>query len=259
MKIAFRLQHDYPRLRSIDASARRLKSTRTEWEGMTMRAMMKSLAPLIAGGVALALSAVPVRAMPVPPVWTYFATSCYGCGAPPPTFTLFYSPSRAIATFSSPDRSGTYSFSQSQLGGAPVIMGNDDFNFSWNGIPPVIAPFHNNLCSFGYGEGCGFFIIWAQSAFGLSIQAGYGDNQNDITVRDTLITEVSDPDFGANYTGYWTTSSVPLPEPSSVAGLASAVLGFFVILLRRGQAEPLRRNPPGDHRSHRNLARKLRV
>ena len=63
-----------------------------------MSPMMKSFALLIAGGVALALSAVPVRATPIQAEWTYYATSCSGC-LPSTQFPL------ALGTFSSPDSS----------------------------------------------------------------------------------------------------------------------------------------------------------
>lgn len=98
-----------------------------------MRAIMKSLALLIAGGVALALSAAPVRAMPVPPVWTYFATSCLGCGGlvGNSEVSVSFSPPRALATFSSPDRSGTYSSYEFETptNTPPIIIVSGDDNF----------------------------------------------------------------------------------------------------------------------------------
>ncbi len=244
-----------------------------------MRAIMKSLALLIAGGVALALSAAPVRAMPVPPVWTYFATSCLGCGGlvGNSEVSVSFSPPRALATFSSPDRSGTYSFYEFETptNTPPIIIvsGDDNFFFSWATDPVIFIPRPFFNC-FQFGvSGCGWTVTWDQSASGLSIGVMFGDGLTGMRLTNTFVlfagsdSETGNPppcdldsfSYSCTFTGYWTTSSVPLPEPSSLVGLASAILGFFVILLRREQAEPLRRNPPGDHRTHRKLARKLRV
>lgn len=203
-----------------------------------MRAMMKSLALLIAGGVVLALSAVPVRAMPVPPVWTYFATSCSGC-LPATQFPV------ALGTFSSPGSSGTYSFSQNEFGPPPVVTGDDDFFFVLFGIP---LPSITNACPDSPTD-CIWTATWGQSATGLSIAVMFEGEFTDFRVDDTLASVSSDGDIfpcngpptGCYFTGYWTTSSVPLVGPSSLVGLASAILGFFLMMLVRssGKSRPV--------------------
>lgn len=218
-----------------------------------MRAMMKSLALLIAGGVVLALSAVPVRATPVPPVWTYFATSCNGCSHQIPP-TEFYSPPRAFATFSSPDSSGTYSFySSGTYPGPPFeVTGNDNFAFYWGNDPAFFAPAQiTDPCPGSSLTGCGWTVTWAQGATGLSINVRFGNEFTGFQVDDTMVSISSDliaPHCGdgsgpseCSFTGYWTTSSVPLVEPSSLVGLASAILGFFLMMLVRssGKSRPV--------------------
>jgi hypothetical protein len=197
-----------------------------------MRPMIKSLAFLIAGGMALALSALPVRATPIQAEWTYYATSCSGC-LPSTQFPL------ALGTFSSPDSSGTYSFYQSQFDPNPVVTGDSNFLFYFDYAINIPRPASSCL-RLGYSS-CGWSVTWDQSSSDLSINVMYGDGNIGMRLNDTLSNLSSDGivprcgEFtGCTFAGYWTTSSVPLPEPSSLIGLATAVLGFFAIMLRRG-------------------------
>jgi hypothetical protein len=144
--------------------------------------------------------------------------------------------------FSSPDSSGTYSFSLSYTDPIPVVTGNDNFLFTWGFLIGPPPPSITNPCSASI-TGCGWNVTWFQSATDLSINVVYGDEYTGFQVDDTLASVGSDggifpcrgPPTDCSFTGYWTTSSVPIPEPSSlVGGLASAILGFFLIMLRRG-------------------------
>lgn len=208
-----------------------------------MRAMMKSLALLITGGMVLAFSAAPVRAE----VWNFFETSCLttdnACIVPSPEIRSL---PLKIAQFSTESNgSGNYSFSANSLfDPMPTIMQTgSSFDFEWDSLLSAPGGAASTTCFFG----CQWNVTFASSATdGLSLSVSYAGSSPEVNFfigaggghgGGVIGSDGEMPGCGFFATcviaGYWTTSSVPLPEPSSLTGLASAMLGFYLVMLMR--------------------------
>lgn len=209
---------------------------------MRIAAVVKSLALLVMGSVAML--APPAAHAGVS--GTFYETACYEenpAGPMCPTSrsgSFFFSGPlpAALAQFSSPDNSGTYSFSQSDVAPTPVITGNTDFQFAW-GNGEFHAPASPDRCfNSSFVDFCRWNITWAASAAGFSIRVDFiGDLNANIDIGDFGGMIGSDGtiqgcgEFAECFiTGYWLSS---VPEPSSLAVLATSLLGVLLVMARR--------------------------
>ncbi|MFZ3237474.1 MAG: PEP-CTERM sorting domain-containing protein [Stellaceae bacterium] len=214
---------------------------------MRRATIIECLALLIAGGVTL-FSTSSARAGVV---WTFYETTCAESPTGPPCPTspncnsFYCAPPLPFAAAQLDlfdiDSSDTFSYTQFE-DQPPVETGDTDFSFMWGGtIEAPTAP--DSVCFFspGFVSGCQWNIRWASTATTLSISVDYkgGLNDNiDIGERGGMIgSDGTMPGCGmfaeCTITGYWTLSSAPLPEPSSLASLAAGALMAISLCVAR--------------------------
>src|SRR5271166_1598536 len=107
--------------------------------------MARITALLLGICAALALGTSTARAG----AWQFVETSCTPVSSPPLACSEEGTPTRPImlpkvvATFSSPDLTGSYQFKDDpQIPGPPPVgeSGDRNFSFQWAAVPPVFAP-----------------------------------------------------------------------------------------------------------------------
>lgn len=148
----------------------------------------------------------------------------------------------ALGQFSSSDNSGSYSFVEAE-GVGPIISGDDNFSFSWEGpsdfsAPPSDLPcFHSSFIS-----ECVWNVTWTASSSSVSVEIHFHGDQNaniDIGNGGGMIgSDGIMPGCGmfaeCDISGYWDwSSSFRASGPSSVIGLATSI--FMMVLILRAE------------------------
>ena len=198
-----------------------------------MSPMMKSLALLIAGGVAL----LAARSAQAGVVWNLYETSCTSFSTTPCDIPQGLPLLVGHLALPSLYDSGTYYYSSLTL--PPVESGDTNFSFIYNNNDDI--PVINGRC--GPGP-CQIDLNFTSSLSGLSLRLSYNDQLDsfsplyangfswggNVGSDDSMIG--CGEFLACAVTGYLTLTSTP--EPSSLLTLASADLGVFLIMLRRG-------------------------
>lgn len=194
-----------------------------------MSAMMKSLALLIAGGVAL----LAARSAQAGVVWNLYETSCTADTAP--TCDIPQGLPLLVGRLILPSLydSGVYHYSS--FPPPPVESGDTNFSFIYGDYKYI--PVINELCP------CQTDVSFTSSLSGLSLIINYKNEQDDFiplsasgfswhaNVGSDLGFVGCGERLACTVTGYLTLTRTP--EPSSILTLASALLWIFLIMLRR--------------------------
>jgi PEP-CTERM motif len=228
-------ERTYPNLIALCVNRAGYKSGRN---AMRIAAIVKSMAFLLTGSVAML--AAPVAHAGVSA--TFYETACYeqtpsGPMCPTSSPGSFFNSGplpAALGHFSSPDNSGSYSFSQSAQFPTPVVNGDTNFSFNWgaNDAPPSHLPCFNSA----FVEVCRWDIGWTTSSISIDFEGDINSNINIGNLGGMIGSDGPMPGCGefaeCAITGYWTFS---VPEPSSLAGLATAGFGIFLVIAARAR------------------------